>query len=226
MKRLLVLGAVAVAALAGLAFTSTSGSSSAGRSVTITGHGVVTVVPDEATVTAGVRTSAATASTALSANAAATTKVIAALKRDGVKSIQTEDVSLYPQTGPRGDKVIGYVAQNSVSVVARIADAGRLIDTAVAAGANTIDGPMLGVSIQNRLYRQALRRAVADARAKATALGSAGGFRVGRVLTVSEQSTPQPVTFQAAGSAKSSATPVEPGTQTVTADVEVSFAIG
>jgi uncharacterized protein YggE len=226
MKRLLIIGAVAVAALAGLAFTSASTSSSGGRSVTTTGHGVVTVVPDEATVTAGVRTSARTASAALAANSAAMAKVIGALKQVGFKSIQTQEVSVYPQTGPNGNRVTGYVAQNAVSVVGAIADAGRLIDAAVGAGANTIDGPVLGVSIQNRLYRQALRQAVADAKAKAASLGAAGGFRVGRVLTVSEESTPQPITFGASAGAAKTATPVEPGTQTVTADVQVTFAIG
>jgi uncharacterized protein YggE len=112
-----------------------------------------------------------------------------------------------------------------VSVTGPIADAGRLIDAAVGAGANTVDGPTLGVSIQGRLYRQALQGAVADARAKAQALAKAGGFRVGRVLQVSEQSTQPPVVFAAPAGAKAAPTPVEAGTQDVTADVQVAFAI-
>ncbi len=49
-------------------------------SVTTTGHGVVTVAPDQATVTAGVHTQAATAAEALSQNSAHMNDVIAALK--------------------------------------------------------------------------------------------------------------------------------------------------
>jgi uncharacterized protein YggE len=225
MRRFLIIGAVAAAAVAGLAFTRVS-SSTSGRTVTTQGHGVVTVVPDEATISAGVRTSAGTSAGALAANAAAMTRVIAALKQVGFKSIQTQEVSLYPQTDQRGNEVIGYVAQNSVSVVAAIGFAGRLIDAAVGAGANIVDGPTLGVSIQATLYRQALKKAVVDARAKAEALAAAGGFHVGRVLTVTEQSAQQPIMFGAAASAKAPSTPVEAGTQTVTADVQVIFAIG
>jgi len=218
MRRVLLITALAGLAAVAVAFT-TAGSSASGRTVTTNGHGVVTVVPDQATIDAGVRTTGATAAAALAANGDAMTRVIAALKRAGATKVQTQEVSLYPQTGPRG-KVTGFVAQNTVTATSPLAQAGRLIDAAVGAGANTIDGPTLGVSIQNRLYRQALRNAVADARAKALALAGS----VGRVLTIAEQSQQQPVTFGAAAKAPS-ATPVEAGTQQVTADVQVTFAL-
>lgn len=222
MRRLLLICALVGVVLVAAAFTRADSAASGGRSVTTVGHGVVTVVPDRATISAGVRTTGATASTALSANANAMTRVIAALKQVGFGTIQTQQVALYPQTDSR-NRVTGFVAQNTVTVTAPIADAGKLIDAAVGAGANTVDGPTLGVSIQGRLYRTALRNAVADARAKASALGKAGGFRVGRVLTVVEQSA-GPVPVEGAAKAAAS-TPVEPGTQDVTADVQVEFAI-
>src|SRR6516225_9827628 len=168
MRRALLIGVLAAAALVAVAFTQVNAGGS-GHAVTTVGHGVVTVVPDEATISAGVRTTGSTAQAALAANAAAMGKVIAALKKVGFETIQTQEVSLYPQTGPKGG-VTGYVAQNTVSVTAAIADAGRLIDAAVGAGANNVDGPMLGVSIQGRLYREALEKAVVDAKAKAQAL--------------------------------------------------------
>jgi uncharacterized protein YggE len=222
MRRLLLIGALLAAVLVAAAFTR-AGSTSSGRTATTVGHGAVTVVPDQATIGAGVRTTAPTAAAALAANSSAVARVIAALKRVGVKTIQTQQVSLYPQTDAKS-KVTGYVAQNTVTVTAPVADAGKLIDAAVGAGADTVDGPSLGVSIQGRLYRQALQQAVADARAKAGALAHAGGFGIGRVLTVSEQSQQPPVVYAAAGKDAGS-TPVEPGTQTVTADVQVTFAL-
>lgn len=231
MRRLLPLLLVALAALAVAAFAGV-GRPSAARgdsplpagqgSVTTTGHGDVSAVPDRATVTAGVRTVAATAAAAISENASAATRVIAALRRAGGADLQTQEVSLYPQTS-RGH-VTGYTAQNTVSAESTIAAAGKLIDASVAAGANTVDGPSLSIADQDALYRQALQKAVADARAKAQALAQAGGFSVGRVLSVSEQSAEQPVPYQSARAAMP-ATPVEPGTQDVTADVQVSFAI-
>jgi hypothetical protein len=194
--------------------------------VTVNGHGTVTVVPDEATVSAGVRTDAATAAAALSQNAQIANAVIAALKRAGGKDLQTQQVSLYPQMDDQG-KVTGYVAQNTVSAKAKIADAGGLVDAAVGAGANTVDGPTLGVSDQDALYRAALKKAVADARARGQAIAEAGGFGLGQVTGVTESAATQPIPYDrgVAMAAKAEATPVEPGTRDVTADVIVSFAI-
>jgi len=195
-------------------------------SVTTTGHGVVTVAPDEATVTAGVHTQAATAAEALSQNSARMNAVIAALEKHGGKDLQTQQVSLYPQSREDGT-ITGYSADNSVSASSSIAGAGELIDAAVGAGANTVGGPTLSVSDQDARYRDALKKAVDDARAKALALADAGGFGIGPVSTVVEQtsSAPQPLFARVAKDA-AAATPIEPGTQDVTADVTVTFAIG
>jgi uncharacterized protein YggE len=194
-------------------------------SVTTTGHGVITVAPDEATVTAGVHTQATTAAEALSQNSARMNDVIAALKAHGGKDLQTQQVSLYPQSKDDGT-IIGYSADNSVSASASIAGSGALIDAAVGAGANTVSGPTLSISDQDARYRDALKKAVEDARAKALALADAGGFGIGPVSTVVEQtsSAPQPM-FSAGAVAKDAATPIEPGTQDVTADVTVTFSI-
>jgi uncharacterized protein YggE len=187
---------------------------------------VITAVPDEATVAAGVRTDGASAAAALSANAAKMNAVIAALKAASGDQIQTQEVSLYPTTDPQG-KVTGYTAQNTVSAKAKIARAGALVDAAVGAGANTVDGPSLTLSDQDALYRDALKKAVSDARAKALALADAGGFGVGPVSTVVEQSAAgQPVFARpVALAAKDASTPIEPGTADVTADVTVTFTI-
>jgi uncharacterized protein len=230
MKRTLSLlvGATLVA-LAAAAFTvvgragSARGDASTPSTVTVTGHGVVTAVPDEAVVTAGVRSQAASATAALAESARLETAVIGALKRAGGSDLQTQEVSLYPQTDGSGD-VRGYVAENSVSAKATIAAAGALVDAAVGAGANNVSGPSLDVSDRDALYRQALRKAVASARAKAQALAEAGGFSLGAVTSVTESGetpVPEPVrtaAFQAAS------TPVEPGSQEIAADAVVSFA--
>lgn len=193
--------------------------------VTTLGHGVITIAPDEATVTAGVHTQAASASAALAENAKLMTAVAAALKAAGGQELQTQQVSLYPQTGPQGD-VTAYVADNSVSAKTKIAGAGALIDAAVNAGANTVSGPSLDVSDRDARYRDALGKAVADARLKAEALAKAGGFGVGPVSSVTEGgSAPTPVFQAAVGAAKSDSTPIEPGTQDITADVTVTFRI-
>ena len=232
MRRNLLLLTAAVA-LVGLAALAGIGRPEAARgdaatpdTVTTVGHGVVMLTPDQATVTAGVHTQAVTAADALARNAALMHDVIAALKRAGGDDLQTQQVSLYPQSD-RDGKVTAYVADDSVSATSEIAKAGPLIDAAVAAGANTVGGPSLSISDRDSRYRDALGRAVEDARAKAAALAKAGGFGVGPVSSVTEQSdNAQPVWERAAVTAqKAFDTPVEPGTQDIAADVSVTFRI-
>src|SRR6185437_9110610 len=107
---------VAIAALAGVGRPEAArGDTGAlADSVTTAGHGVVTLVPDEATVTAGVHTQAATAADALAQNSTRMNDVIAALKAHGGKDLQTQQVSLYPQSREDGT-ITGYSADNSVS---------------------------------------------------------------------------------------------------------------
>jgi hypothetical protein len=222
--KLLLLALASAAVVAAVSFAGTAhGDLPSPGTVTTTGHGSVTLVPDTATISAGVHTQSKTAAAALAQNAAAMNDVIDALKAHGGDDLQTEQVSLQPQTSPSGE-VTGYAADDSVSASSSIAGAGALIDAAVAAGANTVSGPSLDVSDQDAAYRKALAAAVADARAKAQALGGAGGFAVGPISSVTEESdTPQPV-FEGAV-AKSAATPVAAGTQEVTAGVTVTFRI-
>jgi uncharacterized protein YggE len=218
---------LAVAAFAGIGRPEAArGEVATPDTVTTLGHGVITVAPDQATVTAGVHTQAASASAALAANAKLMNAVLAALKAAGGDKLQTQQVSLYPQTDPQG-QVTGYVADNSVSASTKIADTGALIDAAVGAGANTVGGPTLSVSDRDARYRDALGKALADARLKAEALAKAGGFGVGPISSVTEQSGggPTPMFQAATGSAKADSTPIEPGTQDVTADVSVTYRI-
>jgi uncharacterized protein len=232
MRRLVLLSTAAAVLLALVAFAGVArpeaarGDSTSTDLVTTVGHGVVTAIPDQATVSAGVRSDAATAAAALSQNSTTMNRVIAALKGAGGTDVQTQQVSLYPQTDEQG-KVTGYVAQDTVSAKAKIAEAGGLVDAATGAGANTVDGPSLSLSDSDALYREALKKALDNARLKAQALAQAGGFGVGPVTTVVEQGAAQQPVFEALGATAKAAdsTPVEPGTQDVTADITVSFTI-
>jgi uncharacterized protein len=232
MRRILILTApVAVAVLAVIVLavagrpSSARGDINTADVVTTTGHGAVTAVPDRATVTAGVHTRATSARQALSENARLANAVVAALKTAGGTDLETQQVSLSPQTDDNGN-VTGYSADDAVSASSGVAEAGGLIDAAVAAGANTVSGPALDVSQQQELYRQALAKAVQDARAKADALARAGGFAVGPVSSVVESSPGgEVVPYAAVAKSADAATPIEPGTQDITAEVTVTFAL-
>ena len=189
--------------------------------VTVSGTGVASAVPDRAEISAGVETRAAGARAALQANAAAMEKVLAALRARGGRDVTTQTVSLTTAFDEQG-RANGFVASNVASAETTLANAGALIDAAVAAGANTIYGPTLSRSDADALYRDALAKAVADARERATILAKAAGRELGRVTAVSEAgSMPIPLAKEAA--ARDASTPVVSGPQDTTASVSVTY---
>ncbi len=200
--------------------------SSGSRTVTVSGDGKATSVPDEADFSFGVMNQAKSASEASTATSEDISRIIAAVKNAGVAEadIQTAQVSLYPTTAPNGSTVTGYTASNTVSVkVHTIANAGAVLDAATNAGANQVNGPTLVSSKQNEVYATALAAAYADAKARAQAIAVASGRSLGAIRAASEQSSSGPVAFSAAKAADSAATPIEAGTTEIDAQVSVTF---
>jgi uncharacterized protein YggE len=195
--------------------------------ITVLGTGSVNLTPDRASFAFGTVSQAVTAKAALAASSQSVSRVIAALKKAGVaqSDLQTADVSLSPQLNDKGDAIVGYVASNTVTAtIKRIGDAGDIVDAAVAAGANQVSGPNLLASDQDAAYRNALKGAVADARAKAETLASASSSTLGKVTAIVEGGGAIPMPL--AAGAKDSSVPIEPGTQQIEATVSVTFALG
>jgi uncharacterized protein YggE len=227
----LALGTLAVVALvAAVAATLTPSARSdtpTPHQITVQGFGSVDAVPDQVAFSFGVQTSAKTASAALAANADAATKLIAALKAAGIpaKSLQTQQVSLSQRVSDDGQTIVGYNASSAVTAtIGSIDKAGSVVDAAVAAGATSVDGPSLTLSNAQALERKALAGAVADAKARAQALADAAGLALGSIVAISEGGASQPVPYAAKAAADSASVPIEPGTQTVTDSVTVTFA--
>jgi hypothetical protein len=228
MKTRILLCAVPLAAAALLAAVALPGSAesadAAPGSITVSGTGSVAVVPDRAELSFGVESQGATAKAALAANGAEMRKVIDAVKAAGGTDVRTQSVSLSPRYDER-NVVQSFVAVNTVTARTTAAKAGPLIDAAVAAGANQVYGPSLSAADQATQYRQALRAAVADARASAQALADAANLSLGRVTAVVEGGGSMPGPLAVADKAmESGSTPIEAGTQRVTATVSVTFA--
>lgn len=196
-----------------------------GNSIVVQGSASISAVPDKLELSFGVESQAATAKAALAANSAEMRKVIAAIKAAGATDVKTVSVSLSPRYREGGD-IQSYVASNSVSAtVATVGKAGTVVDEAVEAGANQVYGPSGTVTAQAALYRQALKGAVADARTRAQALAEAAGVTLGRVTNVVEQGGGPVYALAERSKAAGDATPIEPGTQNVSATVTVTFAI-
>jgi uncharacterized protein YggE len=179
--------------------------------------------PDQATVGAGVTTTAPTAVEAMRANAAAMDKLIAAAKARGIKAenIQTSGINLSPQYdyNNRGDgqppRFLGYQVSNSVrATTTDIAGIGPLLDALVAAGGTNIDGPWFAMKDPDAMLVGARGAAIKAADAKAQDYAKLAGFRTAELVAIGEGSfagpqPPMPRVQMMAAEAK--ATPVEPG---------------
>ena len=223
MKRLLLAAAALLAALA-LAGTlrlpdfAHAGDPAASDTIVVNGVGSIRVVPDEAGLSFGVESRGATAKAALTANGNAMRDVIAALREARAGDITTQYVSVWP-VSEEGSAISGYSA---VSATIGIARAGDLVDAATAAGANDVSGPELSRSDADRVFRQALAAAVANARSRADALAKAAGRSLGAITRISEGGE-TPVPYASAASAADTGTPIVPGKQETSATVSVTF---
>lgn len=222
---------LAVAALAGVGRPEAAGGADddTQRGITVTGTGETHATPDRASLSLSVRTNGATAKEALAANAAAMSRLIAAMKRVGVddKDLKTEQFDVSRRYDPdkvEGDR--GYAAWSMLTVSNQSLErASRLSDIAVSAGADSVSGPSLSVADRQAEYRAALKRAFADAREKAEALAVAAGVSVGEVTSIVEGSEPEAY-YASPMRTLDAKTPIEPGSEQVTASVTVTFALG
>jgi uncharacterized protein YggE len=202
------------------------------RQVTVVGHGEVKGAPDTATVQIGVETEAATAKDALAQNSAQAQAVQEKLTKLGVdaKDIQTSSFSINPTYGSDGRQVTGYHVGNMVTAKIRQLDqAGTLLDQVVQAGANSIYGISFGVEKPEVLLDQARKAAIENAKVRATQLAGASGSAIGDVLVISEnigaQPIPMPMMARAEGAPAGQAAPVQPGEQSFSVDVQVTFGL-
>jgi len=231
----LLVAVLAIGALAGLAFArpAPAQAQSIGvpgmRQVTVTGQGEVRVTPDLAVVHLGVETTAPTTQEALAQNTAQAQAIIDQLKALGVaeKDIQTSGFNIYPTYTNEGRAITGYTVSNMVQVTIRdLAQAGALLDQVVQVGANRVYGISFGLSDPRAAQAQARDAAMADARARAEQYAQAGGAALGNVLIITENPgavTPLPAMMRDEAAQAGAPVPVQPGEQTVTAQIQVTY---
>jgi uncharacterized protein YggE len=200
------------------------------RQITVVGSGDVKVVPDTVQVQVGVQTQAPSAQAALNDNNAQMAALLNKLREAGIAptDIQTSNVSVWPRYTGDGRTVEGYEANNSVTVkIHDITRTGELLDQVVAAGANTISGVSFTVDDPKALQQNARNAALTDARARAEAMAQSIGGSLGQVLSITENiGTPPPQPYRmemAQTGAGTSSVPIQPGEQTITAQVQVTY---
>jgi len=244
----LIVGFFSFAALAGVIFEEpaqaqdddvTPAESGVERTISVSGQGRVSARPDLAVVRVGVETEADSATAALDENSVRMSGVISATLDVGVSrdDVQTEGLSLRPiyqrrDPGPEGEEgppeLVGYRASNVVAVTVRDLDElGALLDAAVEAGGNTIQGIRFEISDNEALRSAAREAAMTDAITKAEQLTELAGAELGEVLTIEEigADAPSPVRFAETEQAAGAAVPVEPGRQEIEVSLRVTWRI-
>jgi hypothetical protein len=154
--------------------------------------GEIKAAPDMATISLGVMTEAKTAAAAMASNAQRMSQVMAALQKAGIaaKDIQTSGLNLnaqyqYEQNMP--PRLTGYQASNQVTVTVHdLARLGAAVDATVNAGANQVNGISFGLDDPTSAENAARERAVKALQAKADLYARATGYRVGRLVSLSE----------------------------------------
>jgi uncharacterized protein YggE len=207
--------------------------------LSVSATGSVDAAPDQAVLTIAVETVGATAEEALSQNATRADAVIRTLVEAGIarEDIGTASFGLNPEyarpdrgAAQQEPRIVGYRAFNMLRVeVDDLARAGEIIDAATRAGGNRIGCPSFGIADPEPLRLRALEAAVERARAEAEVLAAALGMALGEPVSVDasyDGGMPGPMPMARTFAMEADvATPIEPGTQSVTASVRITWSL-
>lgn len=162
-------------------------------------------------------------------------------KRIDAKDITTQGYNIEPRyqyfdcSGRQNSvcppyEIVGYTITQSVLVKVRdFYKIGDLLSGVVQNGANTVSQLNFTVEDPLEFENQAREKAITKAKDKAKSIAKAGGFRLGKLLSINEGSYyPMPMfsTAEAKGGASSAPSPtIEPGSYDVTINVTLTYEI-
>ena len=196
--------------------------------------GETRVAPNMASISMGVITEGKTAAEALAANATRMTAVMATLKKAAIaeKDIQTSNLSVNPQyryVENQAPVLIGYQVSNQVTVTVRdLKKLGAAVDATVNAGANQVNGISFGLSDPSAAETAAREAAVRALSGKADLYARATGYRILRLVTLSEgggysPQPPIPMVAMAMRSEAKDSSPVSGGELSVRIDITAVY---
>ncbi|HVH56054.1 MAG TPA: SIMPL domain-containing protein [Vicinamibacterales bacterium] len=190
--------------------------------IVTTGQAEVKRAPDRAWVDINAESRSKDPKEAQRQNVAAMDAVTSQLKTMnlGPDAIRTTAYELHPEFDyANGRQTLrGYVARNSIEVrLDDITRVGDVLAAAVTSGATSVGSLRFGLKDRDAAEREALRLAVADARARADAAASGAAVQIARIQRIEEQrmsqEPPRPMMRQmAAAGAAGNAPPITPGT--------------
>ena len=201
--------------------------------IVVVGHGEIKVSPDRATIQVSVQTRASTAAAASAENANKQQAVLSALRALGLGNDQlsTVNYNVYPEQQYEQGKepaIIGYNVTNTILVeVRKLSQVGPVIDAALSHGANMISSLQFFSSNTEAARRSAIAQAIDKARADAQAAAQAAHGSLGSLLEISVNAfsapPPRPMVMFKTATAAQADTPINPGEDTVSVDVNTRW---
>ncbi len=204
------------------------------QTVSFTGEGKVKATPDTAKVEIGLITEGKDSISVQNENSDKMNKVIDYLKKEGINSedIKTAGYNLSPKYEYNKGKstLVGYILNQTLEVAVRdLSKTGKILDGAVSNGANQINSISLFVDKPEELKNKAREDAAKQAKEKASDAAKIAGFKLGRLVNFSENSSGEPRIYNEAlsmgGGVTAPAPQIEPGTQEITINVTLTYLI-
>src|SRR5262245_25999871 len=207
--------------------------SSAQASISITGQGQVTYVPDMAYIHVSVSNDAKTATEAWQKTSEAVKRLFQVLKDFGVdeKDFKTAGLNISPRYIHPKDKepvLVGYTVTYNLQITVRqLARLGAMLDQLVENGANRGMGISFSHDRLDQMIEEARLAAVHDARRRAELYVKAAGGSLGGLVSISEAQPfhPQLYRFEHVPASGTASLPVNPGQQDLSATIVVTYAI-
>lgn len=225
---------IAGVGLAGAAIGRSTRGGSPGT-ITVSATGTVRGTPDTVEFTIGVQTTQPTATQALDVNDARIARLehVLADRKVPSRDLQTTGLDIWQDTNQYG-VVTGFTVTDNLDVTIQgIKQAGIAIEYAVRAVGNAngiqFNGITLSISDNSSLLGKARSRAMAAARSEAQQDARASGASVGSVLRITDRQTQAitPVTLGYSDFIAAHAlVPIRAGSQPVTVNVTVVYALG
>ncbi len=205
------------------------------RVIRVQGAASVTAPPDQGIFSMGVETRENSAQQAMKKNSDVMTKIIEALKQEGLndQDIQTSDLNLRPVYGTEkegnANKVIGYTVNHRLTVRTQdLKKLGALYDKASEAGANRFEGISFSIRDAKSLTQKARAAAVDDARQQAKVYAEAMGVALGRPFSLQAGQAydhPTPLRAMVQMSSDSESIPIQAGELSFNATVDMVWEI-
>jgi uncharacterized protein YggE len=207
------------------------------RTVAVSGQGEIQAEPDLAHVTLGIESRKPKLDEAR-AEVSRTVDAVLKLTRDlkiDQKLVRATRISVQPEYNwdntARERNLIGYYVSRQIEIELRdLEKLGQLLERATDLGVNQMGDPRLDSSKRRDLERQALVKAVEDARANAEVVAKAAGAQLGAARTISANSGYVPVPVQArakvmmaAAEASDAASSYQSGQMTFTGNVQIEY---